>query len=94
MGLLAPFVISPGNMDGGMTSIREKSLVCIVKAGSRPIKEVIGYGEIPTKKGVILLDGTGYDMEMVKRVLDGEQTKAEVNQQEGIVCIYTLHPAF
>jgi altronate dehydratase len=32
--------------------------------------------------------------DMVKRVLDGEQTKAEMNQQEGIVCLYTLHPAF
>jgi altronate dehydratase large subunit len=32
--------------------------------------------------------------DMVKRVLDGELTKAELNQQEGIVCLYTLHPAF
>jgi hypothetical protein len=32
--------------------------------------------------------------DMVKLVLDGELTKAELNQQEGIVCLYTLHPAF
>jgi altronate dehydratase large subunit len=163
LGPLAPYVISPGNMDGGMTSIREKSLGCIVKAGSRPITEVIDYGEVPSKKGVVLMDGPGYDMESmtgvaaagcqimifttgrgnpigypivpvlkvastskmyqhmeddmdinagaileglpmrdvgdqiiekVIRVLNGEPTKAEVNQQEGIVCLYTLHPAF
>ena len=31
---------------------------------------------------------------MTKWILDGEQTKAELNQQGGIVCLYTLHPAF
>jgi hypothetical protein len=40
-----------------------------------------------------LLIGQGLT-DMVKQVLDGELTKAEINQQEGIVCLYTLHPAF
>ena len=124
---------------------------------------MVDYAEVPTKKGVILMDGPGYDMEsmtgvaaagsqimifttgrgnpigypivpvlkvastsrmynqmegdmdinagvilegtpmqevgqriieLVRKVLNGERTKAEVNQQEGIVCLYTLHPAF
>lgn len=61
MGDLASFVISPGNMDGGMTTIAEKSMGCIVKGGTGPIVEVVDYGETPTKKGLILQDGPGYD---------------------------------
>ena len=146
-----------------MTSIQEKSLGCIVKAGSRTINEVVGYGQIPTRKGVVLMDGPGYDLESitgvaasgcqfmifttgrgtpvgypiipvikvastsrmyqhmaddmdinagvilegepmeevkvrmidkVKRVLNGELTKAEMNQEVGMVCLYTSCPAF
>ena len=163
LGPLAAYVIAPGNMDGGMSSIQEKSLGCIVKSGSRPITQVVAYGQVPGAKGVVLMDGPGYDTEsltglaaagcqailfttgrgtpvgypivpvikvastsslyrrmeddmdvdagvilegtpldavgrtirqLLARVLDGEPTKAEVNRQEGIVCMYTLHPAF
>ena len=31
---------------------------------------------------------------LIKKVLSGEQTKAEINRQDGIVCMYTMHPAF
>ena len=52
---------SPGNIEGGLTTIEEKSLGTILKAGSSPIEQVIEYGERPNKKGVILMDGTAYD---------------------------------
>ncbi len=163
LGPLAAYVIAPGNMDGGMSSIQEKSLGCIVKSGTRPITQVVDYGQVPDAKGVVLMDGPGYDTEsltglaaagcqailfttgrgnpigypivpvikvastsrlyrqmeddmdvdagvvldgtpldelgrtitqLLTRVLDGEHTKAEVNRQEGIVCLYTLHPSF
>lgn len=61
LGPLAKLAISPGNMDGGMSSIREKSLGCIVKAGTRPIVEVVDYAERPTQKGVVIMNGPGYD---------------------------------
>lgn len=61
LGERAGLVISPGNMDGGMSSIAEKSLGCIVKGGSRPIVEVVDYGVPPSRKGLILQDGPGYD---------------------------------
>ncbi len=163
LGPLAAYVIAPGNMDGGMSSIREKSLGCIVKAGSRPITQVVEYGEVPSEKGVVLMDAPGYDAEsmtgvaaggaqlmvfttgrgnplgypivpvikvastsrlynkmeddmdinagrilegstladvggdiiaLVKKVLEGEPTKAEINRQDGIVCMYTMTPSF
>lgn len=61
MGPLASWVISPGNMDGGMSTIAEKSMGCIHKGGTTPITQVVDYGEWPTEKGLILQDGPGYD---------------------------------
>ncbi len=61
MGDLAGLVISPGNMDGGMSTIAEKSMGCIVKGGTTPINQVVDYGEVPAEHGLILQDGPGYD---------------------------------
>ncbi|MBP1719789.1 MAG: Altronate dehydratase [Deltaproteobacteria bacterium] len=61
MGNMAGLVISPGNMDGGMSTIAEKSMGCIFKGGSTPINQVVDYGEVPTERGLILQDGPGYD---------------------------------
>ena len=57
--------ISPGNIEGGLTTIEEKSLGCIHKAGTRPITQIVGYGEIPREKGVIIMDTPGYDISSV-----------------------------
>ncbi|RLA97531.1 MAG: altronate dehydratase [Deltaproteobacteria bacterium] len=163
LGPLASLVIAPGNMDGGMSSIKEKSLGCIIKGGSTPINQVVEYGEIPSDKGLIIMDGPGYDTESITglaaagsqliifttgrgtpagfpvvpvikvasnprtyrsmesdmdinagailegtslekvgedikgkiiNVLEGEKTKAELNMTDGVICMYTLTPAF
>ncbi len=61
MGPMASLVISPGNMDGGMSTIAEKSMGCIFKGGSTTINQVVNYGEVPSERGLILQDGPGYD---------------------------------
>jgi altronate dehydratase large subunit len=163
LGPLASQVIAPGNMDGGMSSILEKSLGCILKGGSTTINEVTDYGQAPSEKGLVVMDGPGYDVEsiaglaaagcqlmifttgrgnpigfplvpvikvastgrlyrnmeddmdinagailegrsmqdvageikaLVLKVLNGEATKAELNGQEGILCLYSVTPAF
>jgi len=163
LGPLASRVIAPGNMDGGMSSIREKSLGCILKGGSTTINQVVDYGQIPSEKGLVIMDGPGYDVEsmaglaasgcqviifttgrgnplgfpivpvvkvastsqlyermqddmdvnagavlegksledvademkaLISRALDGEQTKAELNRQDGILALYTVTPSF
>jgi altronate dehydratase large subunit len=53
---------TPGNIAGGLTSIEEKSLGCIRKAGSTTIMEVVKYAEQPAKKGLIIMDGTAIDV--------------------------------
>jgi altronate dehydratase large subunit len=63
LGELAGLVISPGNIDGGLSSITEKSLGCIAKAGSTPIVELVDYAAKPSKKGLIIMNTTGYDID-------------------------------
>jgi altronate dehydratase large subunit len=163
LGPFAKIAISPGNMDGGMSCIREKSLGCIAKAGSRKVSEVIDYALAPKGKGLVIMHGPGYDTESMTGlaaagaqvivfttgmgspigfpivpvikvastsktframeddmdinageilegrtlqdlgtdirdriigVINGDNTKAEINRQNGIICIYTQTTSF
>ncbi|MCD8351971.1 MAG: altronate dehydratase family protein [Planctomycetaceae bacterium] len=53
---------SPGNKDGGITTLEDKSLGCTQKAGSRPVVDVLEYGEVVKLPGVSLLSGPGNDL--------------------------------
>lgn len=63
LGNRAGLVIAPGNMDGGLSSITEKSLGCIMKGGTTPINEVLHYAEKPNERGLVLMDTPGYDID-------------------------------
>jgi len=63
LGELAGMVIAPGNIDGGLSSITEKSLGCIMKGGTTPITEYIEYAGRPSKPGLIIMDTPGYDID-------------------------------
>ncbi|SFO19417.1 UxaA family hydrolase [Sphingomonas sp. OK281] len=52
---------SPGNKAGGLTTIFEKSLGAISKAGSSALNGVALYGERPMARGLIFMDSPGYD---------------------------------
>jgi len=54
---------TPGNIAGGITTIEEKSLGCIHKAGSAPIQGVLSYGEMPAGRGLYVMDTPGMDVE-------------------------------
>jgi altronate dehydratase large subunit len=54
---------TPGNIAGGITTLEEKSLGCIHKAGSAPIQGVLEYGEVPTARGLYIMDTPGMDVE-------------------------------
>ncbi len=47
---------APDNIRGGLSSIEEKSLGAIKKAGGHPIVEVVRVGERPARRGVIFAD--------------------------------------
>ncbi|CAN1554428.1 UxaA Altronate dehydratase [Rhabdaerophilaceae bacterium] len=52
---------SPGNKAGGLTTILEKSLGAIAKAGSTAITDVYGYAERITARGLVYMDTPGFD---------------------------------
>ena len=62
LGPFADLVISPGNIEGGLSNITEKSLGCIIKAGTSAVQEVIEYGACPSKKGLVIMDTPGSDI--------------------------------
>lgn len=52
---------SPGNKAGGITTILEKSLGAVAKAGTTPLNAVIDYAEDVTAAGLTFMDSPGYD---------------------------------
>ena len=53
---------SPGNKQGGITTLEDKSCGCVQKGGAAPIMDVIGYGDAVTAKGLNMLYGPGNDL--------------------------------
>ena len=53
---------SPGNKQGGITTLEDKSCGCVQKGGSAPIMDVIGYGDPVVTKGLNMLYGPGNDL--------------------------------
>jgi len=47
---------APGNAEGGLTTIEEKSIGAYCKSGDSPISGLIKPGDIPRKSGLYLLD--------------------------------------
>jgi len=54
-----------GNIKGGITTIEEKSLGAIAKAGSASIEAVYEYGVRPEAKGLVVMDSPGREPEIL-----------------------------
>lgn len=52
---------SPGNKAGGLTTILEKSLGAVAKAGTSPLNDVIEYAEPVKTRGLVFMDSPGFD---------------------------------
>ncbi len=53
---------SPGNREGGITTLEEKSLGCVQKGGSAPVEGVLDLGQQPKTSGLHLLRAPGNDL--------------------------------
>ena len=69
---------TPGNQEGGLTTIEEKSLGAIAKGGTTPIRAVVDYADrLPVGGGLVVMDTPGYDVEsVVGKVAGGAQVIA------------------
>lgn len=57
---------TPGNIEGGLSSIEEKSLGAIMKSGTKPIQGVLEYTErVTNQKGLWIKDTPGREPEIL-----------------------------
>ena len=61
----------PGNKEGGITTLEEKSIGAAHKGGNAVIQEVVEYAVKPSKKGLIIMDTPGTDVDSVTGILAG-----------------------
>jgi altronate dehydratase large subunit len=66
---------SPGNQEGGLTTLEEKSLGAIAKGGTKQLRAVLEYADpLPVGGGFVVMDSPGYDVESVSgKVAGGAQ---------------------
>lgn len=53
---------SPGNKEGGISTLEDKSLGCTQKSGHSPVNDVLQYGEKIRQSGLTLLQAPGNDL--------------------------------
>jgi len=72
MGVDSRFM-SKGNVDGGLTTLEEKSLGAVQKGGTKPIQGILRHDfsafDVPTKSGLWLQDGTGWDVPSITHMV-------------------------
>jgi altronate dehydratase large subunit len=62
---------TPGNIEGGLTTIEEKSLGAAKKAGNAPVTGVVGFAEAPAEPGLHIMDTPGHDIEQMVGLVAG-----------------------
>ncbi|XOQ44252.1 MAG: Altronate hydrolase [Clostridium sp.] len=64
---------TPGNKAGGLSTIEEKSLGCMYKAGNSPFTGALDYAEILPldKKGLYFMDTPGQDIDSITGMVAG-----------------------
>jgi len=65
---------SPGNKAGGLTTILEKSMGAVAKAGQADLQAVYEYAEPVTDHGLVFMDTPGYDPVSVTGIVAGGAT--------------------
>lgn len=53
---------SPGNKEGGISTLEDKSLGCTQKSGQSPVRGVLSYGQMLKSRGLNLLSAPGNDL--------------------------------
>lgn len=84
--------ITPGNIEGGLTTLEEKSLGCIAKAGTSTLMEVVKYGEKPSEDGLIVMDTPGYDVPSMSGMVAGGAQLVAFTTGRGSIVGFPLAP--
>jgi altronate dehydratase len=81
---------SPGNREGGLTTIYEKSLGAVAKGGQAPLAAVYRYAEPVEAPGLCFMDTPGYDPVSMTGLVAGGCTVAGFTTGRGSV--FGLNP--
>lgn len=86
---------SPGNKEGGLTTLEEKSLGCIHKGGSTTVNNVYDYGKIVNKgEGLVIMDTPGNDPSSVAGMIAGGAQIVFFSTGRGTPTGHPLAPVF
>lgn len=77
--------LAPGNIQGGITTIIEKSLGAVAKGGSSTVNEVVEYAEPITQSGLVLMNTPGFDPVSVTGLVAGGSTLVAFTTGRGSV---------
>lgn len=83
---------SPGNKEGGITTLEEKSLGCIHKAGTTTLEEFVTAASHPTKKGLVYMDTPAHDIEQLTCMMAGGAQVAVFTTGRGTPCGSPIAP--
>jgi altronate hydrolase len=83
---------SVGNAAGGLTTIYEKSLGAVAKAGSTPLMEVYDYAEPVAARGFVFMNSPGYDPVSVTGQVAGGCNLVLFTTGRGSVCGFKPAP--
>lgn len=64
-------LVTPGNFEGGVSSVSEKALGGIHKSGSSPFVGVLDYAQQPQGNGLFLMAAAGADADIVTSLVAG-----------------------
>ena len=84
---------TPGNKAGGITTILEKSLGAVAKAGSSNLKAVYEYAEPVRETGLVFMDTPGYDIVSVTGMTAGGANLICFTTGRGTPCGFKPVPA-
>ena len=83
---------APGNIAGGISTLEEKSLGCIYKAGTAPLEELVGYASRPAKKGLVYMDTPAHDIEQLTGMAAGGAQIVAFTTGRGTPCGSPISP--
>lgn len=84
---------TPGNKAGGLTTILEKSLGAVAKAGKRNLVAVYDYAEPIQARGLVFMDTPGYDPVSVTGMVAGGCNLIAFTTGCGTVCGFKPVPS-
>jgi altronate dehydratase large subunit len=83
---------APGNIAGGITTLEEKSLGCIYKAGTGSLEEFVAYAVRPTRNGLVYMDTPAHDIEQLTGMVAGGAQIVAFTTGRGTPCGSPIAP--